>query len=62
MVSIERVPSPLDVFTNPFEVRLERLVIFCVVLTVKLPEEYVSPVPAVVVATQVGTPATEART
>ena len=50
MVSTERVPSPLIVFTKPLDVRFERLVIFCVVFTLNALPEYVSPVPAVVVA------------
>ena len=55
-VSTESVPSPLMVLTNPFEVRLERREMFCVVFTVNAVPSYESPVPAVVVATQVGTP------
>jgi hypothetical protein len=48
-VSIMSVPSPPLVFTKPFEVRLESLAMFCVVFTLKEPDEYVRPVPAVVV-------------
>ena len=47
---MERVPSPPLVFTNPFEVKLESLAMFWVVLTEKAFAEYVRPVPAVVVA------------
>ena len=50
MVSIESVPSPPVVFTNPFEVRFESRVMFCVVFTLNALPEYVRPVPAVVVA------------
>ncbi len=61
-VSTESVPSPLMVLTNPFEVRLERREMFCVVFTVNDVPEYERPVPAVVVATHVGTPETSAST
>jgi hypothetical protein len=61
-VSTESVPSPLMVLTNPLEVRFERREMFCVVLTVNALPEYVSPVPAVVVPTHVGTPETNAST
>ncbi len=50
MVSTESVPSPPEVLTIPFEVRLESLEMFWTVLTLKALAEYVSPVPAVVVA------------
>ena len=50
MVSTESVPSPLIVFTKPFEVRFESFAIFCVVFTLNALPEYVRPVPAVVVA------------
>jgi hypothetical protein len=59
-VSTESVPSPLIVLTNPFEVRFERRLMFCVVSTVNAVPLYESPVPAVVVATHVGTPDTRA--
>jgi hypothetical protein len=58
-VSIESVPLPPDVFTNPFEVRLESVAMFCDVFTEKLPGDpalYERPVPAVVVDTHAGTP------
>lgn len=50
MVSTESVPSAPEVLTKPFEVRLESLAMFWIVLTLKELAEYVSPVPAVVVA------------
>jgi hypothetical protein len=50
VVSTESVPSAPEVLTKPFEVRLESLAMFWIVLTLKELAEYVSPVPAVVVA------------
>ena len=43
-VSITSVPSPADVLTIPFVVKLESFAIFCVVLTVIVLVERVSPV------------------
>ena len=62
VVSMARVPLPPVVVMMPFEVRLESVVMFCEVFTVKAPEVYESHVPAVVVEVQVGTPETSART
>ena len=50
LVSIESVPSPPDVLTKPFDVKLESFAMFCVVFTLKALPEYERPVPAVVVA------------
>ena len=62
VVSMLKVPTPPEVLTNPFVVRFESVAMFCEVLTVKAVPEYESPVPAVVVATKVGTPETNAST
>ena len=43
-------PVPPAVYTSPFDVRLESVEIFCEVFTLNALPEYVSPVPAVVVA------------
>ena len=43
-VSIESVPSPPDVLTKPFPVKLESFAMFCVVLTVIVLVVRVSPV------------------
>ena len=50
VATVFSVPFPFDVYATPFPVRFERLVMFCVVFTLNELPEYVSPVPAVVVA------------
>ena len=62
LVSMESVPSPLMVFTNPFVVRFESFEMFWLVFTLNAPAAYVRPVPAVVVEVQVGMPPKSART
>ena len=46
----ERAPVPPEVVTSPLVVKLESVEMFCDVLTLNALPEYVSPVPAVVVA------------
>ena len=54
-------PVPPAVYTSPFEVRLESVEIFCEVFTLNALPEYVSPVPAVVVAPDETSPPYTAR-
>src|SRR5581483_35130 len=49
VVSTDNAPVPAEVLINPFVVRLERVEIFCEVLTLNALPEYDRPVQAVVV-------------